>query len=147
VLIQWLTILAPVDSPNTDGINPGLNQFSYFQLLLMLDVFRLVHNRFPLLLSFFFFYICFSDSSSNVRIEDSFVVSGDDCIAVKSGWDEYGIKFGRPTQHLVIRRFPAFLLTVLPLLLEVKCPVESRTLELKISQPSVPNLEFESRLL
>nr|TKS15508.1 putative polygalacturonase [Populus alba] len=67
VLIQWLTILAPVDSPNTDGINP--------------------------------------DSSSNVRIEDSFVVSGDDCIAVKSGWDEYGIKFGRPTQHLVIRRF------------------------------------------
>ncbi|KAJ6766785.1 ENDO-POLYGALACTURONASE-LIKE PROTEIN [Salix purpurea] len=66
VLIQWLTVLAPVDSPNTDGINP--------------------------------------DSCSNVRIEDCFVVSGDDCIAVKSGWDEHGIKFGMPTQHLVIRR-------------------------------------------
>ena len=58
-----------------------------------------------IIVSLYFFYICFSDSSSNVRIEDSFVVSGDDCIAVKSGWDEYGIKFGRPTQHLVIRRF------------------------------------------
>uniref|UniRef100_A0A5B7B6S7 Polygalacturonase n=1 Tax=Davidia involucrata TaxID=16924 RepID=A0A5B7B6S7_DAVIN len=67
VIIQGLTILAPIDSPNTDGINP--------------------------------------DSSTNVRIEDSFVVSGDDCIAVKSGWDQYGISFGMPTQHLIIRRF------------------------------------------
>ncbi|KAB5560802.1 hypothetical protein DKX38_005759 [Salix brachista] len=58
VLIQWLTVLAPVDSPNTDGINPW----------------------------------------------DCFVVSGDDCIAVKSGWDEHGIKVGMPTQHLFIRR-------------------------------------------
>lgn len=66
VIIQWLTVLAPVDSPNTDGINP--------------------------------------DSCSNTRIEDCFVVSGDDCIAVKSGWDEYGIKVGIPTQQLVIRR-------------------------------------------
>lgn len=66
VLIQGLTILAPVDSPNTDGIDP--------------------------------------DSCTNTRIEDCFIVSGDDCIAVKSGWDQYGIKFGRPTQHLIIRR-------------------------------------------
>ncbi|KAJ8752852.1 hypothetical protein K2173_008587 [Erythroxylum novogranatense] len=66
VLIMGLTILAPVDSPNTDGINP--------------------------------------DSSSNVRIEDSYIISGDDCVAVKSGWDEYGIKVGLPTEHLVIRR-------------------------------------------
>ncbi|XWS50458.1 hypothetical protein CRYUN_Cryun12cG0089400 [Craigia yunnanensis] len=67
VIIQHLTILAPVDSPNTDGIDP--------------------------------------DSCTNTRIEDSFVVSGDDCIAVKSGWDQYGIKFNMPTKHLVIRRF------------------------------------------
>jgi polygalacturonase len=66
IIIQWLTILAPIDSPNTDGINP--------------------------------------DSCTNVRVEDSFIVSGDDCIAVKSGWDQYGIKFGMPTQHLIIRR-------------------------------------------
>ncbi|KAG8381259.1 hypothetical protein BUALT_Bualt06G0103900 [Buddleja alternifolia] len=67
VIIENLTIIAPVDSPNTDGINP--------------------------------------DSCTNTRIRDSYVVSGDDCIAVKSGWDEYGIKFGVPTAHLSIKRF------------------------------------------
>ncbi|XP_012440113.1 probable polygalacturonase [Gossypium raimondii] len=67
IIIQHLTVFAPVDSPNTDGIDP--------------------------------------DSCTNTRIEDSFVVSGDDCIAVKSGWDEYGIKFNMPTKQLVIRRF------------------------------------------
>ncbi|KAE8662642.1 putative polygalacturonase [Hibiscus syriacus] len=67
IIIQHLTIIAPIDSPNTDGIDP--------------------------------------DSCTNTRIEDSFVVSGDDCIAVKSGWDEYGIKFNMPTKNLVIRRF------------------------------------------
>ncbi|KAF4361691.1 probable polygalacturonase [Cannabis sativa] len=66
VIIQGLTILAPVTVPNTDGIDP--------------------------------------DSCTNTRIEDSYIVSGDDCIAVKSGWDQYGIKMAMPTQHLVIRR-------------------------------------------
>ncbi|KAL4593834.1 hypothetical protein ACB092_M010200 [Castanea dentata] len=66
VLVKGLTILAPVDSPNTDGVDP--------------------------------------DSCTNTRIEGCFIVSGDDCIAVKSGWDEYGIKVGMPTQHLIIRR-------------------------------------------
>lgn len=67
VIISGVTILAPVDSPNTDGINP--------------------------------------DSCSNVLIEDSFVISGDDCIAIKSGWDEYGISFNRASEHILIRRF------------------------------------------
>nr|GMC98175.1 probable polygalacturonase [Ipomoea batatas] len=44
------------------------------------------------------------DSCINTRIQDCYIVSGDDCIAVKSGWDEYGIAFGMPTKHLVIRR-------------------------------------------
>ncbi|XWS46133.1 hypothetical protein CRYUN_Cryun14cG0037700 [Craigia yunnanensis] len=66
ILVQGITIIAPVTSPNTDGINP--------------------------------------DSCTNVRIEDNYIVSGDDCIAVKSGWDEYGISFGMPTKQLVIRR-------------------------------------------
>ncbi|KAH7513885.1 hypothetical protein FEM48_Zijuj11G0030100 [Ziziphus jujuba var. spinosa] len=66
VIVQSLTILAPVTSPNTDGINP--------------------------------------DSCTNTRIEDCYIVSGDDCVAVKSGWDEYGIAFGMPTKQLVIRR-------------------------------------------
>ncbi|KAL9237342.1 hypothetical protein vseg_011903 [Gypsophila vaccaria] len=43
------------------------------------------------------------DSCSNVRIERNYIVSGDDCIAIKSGWDEYGIRFNMPTQHVIIR--------------------------------------------
>ncbi|KAF5730024.1 polygalacturonase [Tripterygium wilfordii] len=66
IVIQGITIFAPVRSPNTDGINP--------------------------------------DSCTNTRIEDCYIVSGDDCVAVKSGWDEYGISFGMPTKQLVIRR-------------------------------------------
>ncbi|XP_019705755.3 probable polygalacturonase [Elaeis guineensis] len=66
VVVSNVTVLAPVDSPNTDGIDP--------------------------------------DSSSNVLIEDCFIVSGDDCIAIKSGWDEYGIAFNMPTKHVSIRR-------------------------------------------
>ncbi|KAJ6766786.1 PECTIN LYASE-RELATED [Salix purpurea] len=63
---QGVTILAPVDVPNTDGINP--------------------------------------DSCTNVIIQDCYIVSGDDCIAVKSGLDQYGIKVGMPMKQLIIRR-------------------------------------------
>ncbi|KAG8375005.1 hypothetical protein BUALT_Bualt10G0054500 [Buddleja alternifolia] len=66
IIVQALTIIAPVTVPNTDGINP--------------------------------------DSCTNTRIEDCYIISGDDCIAVKSGWDEYGIAFAMPTKQLVIRR-------------------------------------------
>lgn len=50
------------------------------------------------------FASCTSDSCTNIKIEDCFIVSGDDCIAVKSGWDEYGIAVGMPTNHVIIRR-------------------------------------------
>ncbi|XP_047322641.1 probable polygalacturonase [Impatiens glandulifera] len=66
VVIQNVTILAPRDSPNTDGIDP--------------------------------------DSSSNICIEDLYVSTGDDLVAVKSGWDEYGIAYGRPSSNITIRR-------------------------------------------
>ncbi|CAN6463799.1 unnamed protein product [Victoria cruziana] len=44
------------------------------------------------------------DSCSHVRIEDCYIVSGDDCIAIKSGWDQYGIAFGMPSKNIYIRR-------------------------------------------
>lgn len=66
VVIRYVTIVAPPDSPNTDGIDP--------------------------------------DSSSNVCIEDSFISTGDDLVAVKSGWDEYGIAYGRPSSYITVRR-------------------------------------------
>ncbi|GLJ55772.1 hypothetical protein SUGI_1197610 [Cryptomeria japonica] len=66
VVIKHVTILAPLDAPNTDGIDP--------------------------------------DSSSNVCIEDCYIRSGDDLVAVKSGWDEYGINVGQPSSNIVIQR-------------------------------------------
>ncbi|KAJ3689643.1 hypothetical protein LUZ61_018807 [Rhynchospora tenuis] len=66
VIFSGVTVLAPIDSPNTDGIDP--------------------------------------DSSTEVRIEDCYIVSGDDCIAIKSGWDEYGIAVAMPSQNISVRR-------------------------------------------
>ncbi|XP_039037731.1 probable polygalacturonase [Hibiscus syriacus] len=43
------------------------------------------------------------DSSDNVCIEDCNISMGHDAIALKSGWDEYGIAYGRPTTNVHIR--------------------------------------------
>lgn len=48
--------------------------------------------------------IVFSDSSDNVCIEDCIIAMGHDAISLKSGWDEYGIAYGRPTTDVHIRR-------------------------------------------
>ncbi|RWW05424.1 hypothetical protein GW17_00031301 [Ensete ventricosum] len=66
VVLKNLTVLAPLRSPNTDGIDP--------------------------------------DSSSHVCIEDCYIESGDDLVAVKSGWDHYGIAVAHPSSNIVIRR-------------------------------------------
>uniref|UniRef100_A0A0D3HPL9 Pectate lyase superfamily protein domain-containing protein n=1 Tax=Oryza barthii TaxID=65489 RepID=A0A0D3HPL9_9ORYZ len=44
------------------------------------------------------------DSCSNVCIEDSSISVGHDAISLKSGWDNYGISFGRPTSDIHISR-------------------------------------------
>ncbi|KAL6502359.1 hypothetical protein OROHE_024637 [Orobanche hederae] len=108
VIVQGLTILAPVSVPNTDGINPVT--------AVLIHSHKITHSRTSVC-------VCSNDpthssahhravdcrgsppdSCTNTRIEDSYIVSGDDCIAVKSGWDEYGIAFAMPTKQLVIRR-------------------------------------------
>ncbi|XP_043721186.1 probable polygalacturonase [Telopea speciosissima] len=43
------------------------------------------------------------DSSDNVCIEDSSISVGYDAISFKSGWDEYGIAYGRSTRNVHIR--------------------------------------------
>jgi polygalacturonase len=48
--------------------------------------------------------VALSDSSDNVCIEDCVIDMGYDAIALKSGWDEYGIAYGRPTRNVHIRR-------------------------------------------
>ncbi|KAL1816475.1 probable polygalacturonase isoform X1 [Daucus carota subsp. sativus] len=66
VIVQNVTIIAPLDSPNTDGIDP--------------------------------------DSSDDVCIEDCYISTGDDLIAIKSGWDEYGISYAHPSTNIIIHR-------------------------------------------
>ncbi|KAJ1276654.1 hypothetical protein BS78_05G231000 [Paspalum vaginatum] len=44
------------------------------------------------------------DSCSNVFIEDCTISVSHEAISLKSGWDKYGIAFGRPTSDVHIRR-------------------------------------------
>ncbi|XP_024015136.1 probable polygalacturonase isoform X2 [Eutrema salsugineum] len=43
------------------------------------------------------------DSSDNVCIQNSTINMGYDAISLKSGWDEYGIAYSRPTENVHIR--------------------------------------------
>lgn len=43
------------------------------------------------------------DSCENLVIEDCYISVGDDGIAIKSGWDQYGIAYGQPSTNILIR--------------------------------------------
>lgn len=43
------------------------------------------------------------DSCDNVVIENCYIHVGDDGISIKSGWDQYGIRYGRPSTNIIIR--------------------------------------------
>ncbi|VAI32498.1 unnamed protein product [Triticum turgidum subsp. durum] len=43
------------------------------------------------------------DSCENVMIENCYISVGDDGVAIKSGWDQYGIAYGRPSTNITIR--------------------------------------------
>lgn len=43
------------------------------------------------------------DSSRNVLIEDSTYSAGDDCVAIKSGWDCFGLSYNKPSVNITIR--------------------------------------------
>nr|CAB3447927.1 unnamed protein product [Digitaria exilis] len=47
------------------------------------------------------------DSCQDVLIENCYISVGDDAIAVKSGWDQYGIAYGRPSSNILIRNVTA----------------------------------------
>lgn len=52
------------------------------------------------------YFVCllfFSDSSEDVCIQDSSINMGYDAISLKSGWDEYGISYARPTANVQIK--------------------------------------------
>ncbi|RVX05366.1 putative polygalacturonase [Vitis vinifera] len=43
------------------------------------------------------------DSCEDMVIEDCYISVGDDGIAIKSGWDQYGVAYGRPSVNILIR--------------------------------------------
>ena len=43
------------------------------------------------------------DSSRNVVIENSHYQGGDDCVAIKSGWDCFGVAYNKPCVNITIR--------------------------------------------
>ena len=43
------------------------------------------------------------DSTSNVLIEDCYIRTGDDAIAIKSGWDEFGYGYNVSSSNITIR--------------------------------------------
>ncbi|XP_072997833.1 probable polygalacturonase [Typha latifolia] len=44
------------------------------------------------------------DSCSNMCIQDSSISVGHDAVVLKSGWDKYGVSFGRPTSEIHINK-------------------------------------------
>ena len=43
------------------------------------------------------------DSSRDVLIENSYYQGGDDCVAIKSGWDCFGVAYDKPCSNITIR--------------------------------------------
>ncbi|CAD5324726.1 unnamed protein product [Arabidopsis thaliana] len=43
------------------------------------------------------------DSCEDMLIENSYISVGDDGIAIKSGWDQYGTTYGKPSKNILIR--------------------------------------------
>ncbi|KAJ0508094.1 putative pectin lyase/virulence factor [Helianthus annuus] len=42
-------------------------------------------------------------SCKDMIIEDNYISVGDDAIAIKGGWDQYGTVYGRPSNNILIR--------------------------------------------
>ncbi|GLT62859.1 hypothetical protein SLA2020_354620 [Shorea laevis] len=47
------------------------------------------------------------DSCKDVVIEDCYISVGDDAIAIKSGWDQFGIAYAQPSSNILIRNLVA----------------------------------------
>jgi hypothetical protein len=45
----------------------------------------------------------YADSCTDVLIENCFISTGDDAIAVKSGMDAAGVAYGKPTRNVIVR--------------------------------------------
>lgn len=99
--------MAPLKAPNTDGIDPGMLFHTPPLVYHDLDIFHraeLVNKTRKLVCFWLIILYDVSDSSINVCIEDCYIESGDDLVAVKSGWDQYGIRMARPSSNIIVRK-------------------------------------------
>lgn len=55
------------------------------------------------LINLFVILDVYADSCENVVIKNCYISVGDDGIAIKSGWDQYGIAYGRPSANITIQ--------------------------------------------
>lgn len=55
------------------------------------------------LINLFVILDVYADSCENVVIKNCYISVGDDGIAIKSGWDQYGIAYGRPSANIAIQ--------------------------------------------
>ncbi|MFS8006263.1 putative pectin lyase/virulence factor [Helianthus anomalus] len=49
-------------------------------------------------------------SCKDMVIEDNYISMGDDAIAIKGGWDQYGAVYGRPSKNILIRNLMVLLI-------------------------------------
>lgn len=105
-MVKNMTILAPLNAPNTDGIDPGTEAFFYMWFVVYILSMLYIHAQkikiIPIKDSKMLLKT--ADSSTEVCIEDCYIESGDDLVAVKSGWDQYGIAMARPSSNIIVRR-------------------------------------------
>ncbi|RVW99147.1 putative polygalacturonase [Vitis vinifera] len=122
VRVQNISVYAPPESPYTVGIVPGARDSNlvggpngrmvgsqgrvHAMKIIWLALRGRVHAMKKIWLAFREgFMPCEEfDSSDSTCIEDCSIAMGHDAIALKSGWDEYGIAYGRPTTNVHIRR-------------------------------------------
>ncbi|KAM1413554.1 hypothetical protein ACFX13_026429 [Malus domestica] len=53
---------------------------------------------------FWTLHLHIADSSDNLCIEDCHISTGDELVFIKSGWDEYGTLYGRPSRNIILLR-------------------------------------------
>jgi hypothetical protein len=56
-----------------------------------------------LLINIFVTRVVYADIRENVVIKNCNIFVGDDGIAIKSGWDQYGIAYGHPSANIIIQ--------------------------------------------
>lgn len=72
-------------------IIPSVNTFNFYIIIIVIEIEILkIHMR-------------AADSSENICIEKCNISSGHDAIVLKSGWDEYGMSYAKPTMNVHIR--------------------------------------------